>query len=171
MLSNHYSMTTYGHEWNWAILAALSLIGAGARHYFNLKHKGQHKQWILPVAALAMVSLAFVTKPAPIKRVGNANSASETKLFYSDIQPILEKHCVSCHMEPPNNPLWPMPTPPKGINLSIPLSAKNHASQIMAQAVNSKTMPLANQTKMTDEERAKLGQWIQQGALLDGEKP
>ena len=171
MLSNHYSMTTYGHEWNWAILAALSLIGAGARHYFNLKHKGQHKQWILPVAALAMVSLAFVTKPAPIKRVGNANSASETQLYYSDIQPILEKHCVSCHMEPPNNPLWPMPTPPKGINLSIPLSAKNYASQIMAQAVNSKTMPLANQTKMTDEERVKLGQWIQQGALLDGEKP
>ncbi|MAD60997.1 MAG: hypothetical protein CMH49_05720 [Myxococcales bacterium] len=74
-------------------------------------------------------------------------------------------------MEPPNNPLWPMPTPPKGINLSIPLSAKNYASQIMAQAVNSKTMPLANQTKMTDEERAKLGQWIQQGALLDSEKP
>jgi len=172
MVSNHFSMSTYGHEWNWAILAALSLIGAGARHYFNLKHKGQHKQWILPVAALAMISLAFVTRPAPMVRLSQGVAGVDhPPLVYSDIAPIIEKHCVSCHAMPPNNPLWPMPTPPKGLNLTLPSSVKSHAAQIMAQSVNSKTMPLANQTKMTDEERAKLGQWIQDGARLDGETP
>ena len=166
MVSNHFSMSTYGHEWNWAILAALSLIGAGARHYFNLKHQGHHKVWILPVAALAMFALAFVTKPKPVTYSPASAETAQVKLIYSDIHPIIEKHCVSCHAEPPNNPLWPMPTPPKGVNLTKPEWVKKHAAQIMAQAVNSKTMPLANQTQMTDEERAKLGQWIMSGAHL-----
>ena len=166
MISNHYSMSTYGHEWNWIILAALSLIGAGARHYFNLKHKGQHKVWILPAAALAMFALAFVTRPKPIVYQAASAGIKEEKLIYSDIHPIIDKHCVSCHAEPPNNPLWPMPTPPKGVNLTKPKWVKKYAAQIMAQAVNSKTMPLANQTNMSDEERAKLGQWIMSGAQL-----
>jgi uncharacterized membrane protein len=60
-----------------------------------------------------------------------------------------------------------MPTPPKGVNLSEPELVKAHAPQIMAQAVTSKIMPLANQTGMTDEERQKLGRWIVGGAKLD----
>ncbi len=41
MVSIHYAMT-YGHRYNWAILAALALIGAGTRHYFNLRNRGRH---------------------------------------------------------------------------------------------------------------------------------
>ena len=164
MVSNHFPSTTWSHSWNWAILAALTLIGAGARHYFNLKHQGQHKEWILPVAALAMVTLAFVSRPqAPIVNHG------ETKPTYSSIAPIIEQHCVSCHAAKPNNPLWPMPSPPKGIDLSKPEYVQTHASQILTQAVHSKAMPFAgNQTGMTEEERARLGVWIEAGALLDG---
>jgi len=171
MISNHFPMT-YGHGANWAILAALSLIGAGTRHYFNLKHKGHNNVWILPVAALAMVALAFVAKPAPpplptLKPVG---AVEATKVTYA-AQSIIEKHCVSCHQAHPKNKLWPMPTPPKGIDLSDPHNVKRYASQIMAQAVSSKIMPLANQTGMTDEERAELGAWIQAGAKLDTVSP
>ena len=39
MISNHFPMT-FGHASNWAVLAAIALIGAGIRHYFNLKSKG-----------------------------------------------------------------------------------------------------------------------------------
>jgi uncharacterized membrane protein len=192
MISNHFAMT-YGHAWNWAILAALSLIGAGARHYFNLKHRGQHKVWILPVAALAMIALAFVSRPQPRSitiapsvtqtevsvdsgskapksapvALGISSTKTPAKITYSAIAPIIQKHCVSCHAPQPNNPMWPMPTPPKGIDLTNAQSVKSHAPQIMAQAVNAKIMPLANQTKMTDAERARLGAWIQGGALLD----
>ena len=166
MISNHFPSSTYGQTWNWAILAALSLIGASARHYFNLKHKGHHKVWILPAAALAMFALAFVARPqTPTVQNGTA------KLTYSDIAPIIEKHCISCHQTHPNNPLWPATSPPKGVNFSTPASVKAHASQILAQAVQAKIMPLANQTKMTDAERERLGQWIAGGALLDEEKP
>ena len=37
MMSGHFP-STFGHPWNWAILAALSIISAIARHYFNMKN-------------------------------------------------------------------------------------------------------------------------------------
>ena len=71
MISNHYPMT-YGHKYNWLILAAISFIGAAVRHYFNLKNKGKQKVWILPVAAAGMIALAIVTAPMK-KPVSNLN--------------------------------------------------------------------------------------------------
>lgn len=174
MISNHYGMT-YGHAWNWAILAALSLIGAGARHYFNLKHRGQHKVWILPVAALAMFSLAVVSRHFPKDQPQAEASSSAAPVFAyldkdSDIEQIIETHCVSCHAEHPNNPLWPQSAPPKGLDLTNPETVRNHAAKIKSQ-VSMKIMPLANQTNMTQAERDRLIQWIDQGAHLKQVKP
>ena len=53
---------------------------------------------------------------------------------------------------------------PKGVNLETATNIKQHAEAIKAQAVTSKVMPLANVTKITDEERALLGQWVDAGA-------
>ena len=39
MTSNHYAMT-YSHEYNWLILAAITLAGALIRIYFVARHKG-----------------------------------------------------------------------------------------------------------------------------------
>ena len=39
MVSNHYAMT-YGHEYNWLILVALSLAGALVRVYFVARRAG-----------------------------------------------------------------------------------------------------------------------------------
>ena len=60
MISAHYPFT-YGHKYNWIILALISVIGALVRHYFNLRNKKQYKPWILPVAAIGMVLLIFYT--------------------------------------------------------------------------------------------------------------
>ena len=38
---------------------------------------------------------------------------------------------------------------------------------IKKQAVDSKIMPMGNKTNMTDEERQRLGMWIDQGAKLE----
>ena len=32
MISNHFPVTTYGHRWNWAVLAVLTLVGWAAAH-------------------------------------------------------------------------------------------------------------------------------------------
>ena len=63
MLSTHFA-STWGHEWNWAILAALMLVGAAVRHAFNLRNRGRNAMWILPLAALAMVVLYYVVRGA-----------------------------------------------------------------------------------------------------------
>ncbi|MGE0151118.1 MAG: urate hydroxylase PuuD [Reyranellaceae bacterium] len=59
MLSTHFA-STWGHEWNWAVLAALMLVGAAVRHAFNLRNRGRNGLWILPLAALAMLVLYYV---------------------------------------------------------------------------------------------------------------
>lgn len=61
MISNHFS-STYGHALNWLVLIGLGLVGAGVRHYFNLRNKGQNALWIWPVAAAAMVGLFFLVR-------------------------------------------------------------------------------------------------------------
>jgi len=62
MLSKNYA-STWGHEWNWAILAGLACVGALVRHFFNLRNKDRAGEgtWIWPVAAVAMAVLFYVT--------------------------------------------------------------------------------------------------------------
>jgi uncharacterized membrane protein len=49
---------------------------------------------------------------------------------------------------------------PKNITLETIADIKKHAATISAQTVQTKAMPLGNQTGMTDEERATLAQWL-----------
>lgn len=62
MVSSHFPFT-YGHQWNWAILIGLSIIGAGTRHWFNLRGQRRRNVWLLPVAAAGIITLALVTVP------------------------------------------------------------------------------------------------------------
>jgi uncharacterized membrane protein len=164
MLSNHYPMT-FGHQYNWAILAAISVIGMGARHYFNLKHNGHHKGWILPVAAVAMVALAIVSKPRASAPLDTPSSQPTTKIsqitFHQHIQPILQVRCISCHATKPSFPGFA--APPQGIILESYEQARAVHTKLKSSTVDSQYMPLGNLTKITPEERALLGSWIKQG--------
>ena len=84
MVSNHFPMT-YGHEFNWAVLAAISLIGAIIRHHFNLKSKGHLNVWILPVASVAILALAFVIRPVQKAPIANAEKST---IQFADIEPV-----------------------------------------------------------------------------------
>ena len=159
MISNHFPMT-YGHSMNWAVLAALSLISAGIRHYFNLKHKGHHNVWILPVATVAMLALAFVMAP----QAQNKNSDLSTSITYQDIHPIIVNRCQPCHSSNPN--FMGFTQPPQGIIYETPEQVKAVVHKIKAQVVDSMMMPPGNLTKITDQERAQLGAWIAGGAKL-----
>jgi uncharacterized membrane protein len=48
-----------------------------------------------------------------------------------------------------------------------PEKIKSLVTRIRFRAVESKTMPLANKTGMTEDERVLLGRWIDQGAKLE----
>jgi uncharacterized membrane protein len=158
MISSHYPMT-YSHEWNWALLAGISLAGAGTRHWFNLRGQGHKNAWILPVAAVLMVSAAFVTRPAPPPPIDGALS------FALDIHPIVTRRCTPCHAEKPT--LLGYTAPQGGIKLENGPEIKGHAQKILQHAVLTKYMPLGNLTKITEAERVKLGQWVRSGAALE----
>jgi uncharacterized membrane protein len=71
---------------------------------------------------------------------------------------IMRKHCVTCHAVSPTHESFR--EAPKNITLETLADLKKYASTIYAQTVQTKAMPLGNQTGMTDDERAALGLWL-----------
>ena len=71
MISNHFP-STYGSQYNWLILAGIAVLAVLVRHYFNTRHNSHKYAWTLPVAALGMLCLAYVTGPAQMPRAPEA---------------------------------------------------------------------------------------------------
>ncbi|WP_434711744.1 urate hydroxylase PuuD [Pseudomonas sp. D3-27] len=65
VISNHFP-STYGSQYNWLILAGIAVAAVLVRHYFNTRHDSNRFAWTLPVGALAMICLAYVTGPKPM---------------------------------------------------------------------------------------------------------
>ena len=171
MISNHYP-STYGGTWNWAILMALVVISASARHYFNIRHKPEKATWILPLAALALLSLAWVTQPAayvapPVAPSQAVNTAVVPSAALSEDQPtnlaaqafaVIQTRCANCHSAQPSSPMFS--APPAGVVLDTPQQMETQKARIYQRSVVLKTMPLANMTQMTEPERSLIGDWF-----------
>lgn len=154
MVSNHYPFT-FGHAHNWAVLAAISVIGAGVRHWFNLRGQGEKNVWILPAAAVGIVALALVSAPRDDLR--NAAPVS-----FETVRTIIEERCLSCHSATPTQ--VGIDVAPQGVMFDTPEQIVSQAPRINSVVVVSKTMPLGNISAMTEEERQQLGAWFAQGA-------
>ncbi|KAH1546083.1 hypothetical protein KXX17_001299, partial [Aspergillus fumigatus] len=135
----------------------MSAMGVAIRHVFNLRHKGADPRATMAIAAaLGIFTITYVSlEKAGVKQAGG-------DLAYADIQPILAKHCVTCHAPHPANPAFA--APPLGVLLDSAEHASAVAPRIKKVAVDAQVMPLGNMTNMTLEERAKLGTWIAAGA-------
>jgi uncharacterized membrane protein len=156
MISNHYPMT-YGGPYGWLVLAGIALAGVLVRQFYLLTHRGRFVA-ALPIAALLMLA-AIAAAIAPRASAPAANSAPT----YADIAPILQQRCVGCHAAHPSFP-GVSGVAPNGVMLDTRERAIANAAGIDRMAVQSRTMPLSNLTKMTDAERARLGEWIRGGA-------
>ena len=156
MISNHYPMT-YGHEQAWLILVGLFAIGAFTRVFFNLKNAGRFIGWMLPVAAVAYIALAVATGPTVVPTTGEV-------VTWAQIEPLIAKHCKTCHSATPTHHIFT--TPPNGVTYDTPAEVQAKSAMIKLRAVDTATMPLANETNMTAEERALLGAWIAGGAQI-----
>jgi uncharacterized membrane protein len=156
MVSNHYPMT-FGHEWNWAILAAISLIGAGVRHWFNLHGMGRKNVWLLPATAVATVALALVSSP-------RSSAEYQGEVTFAMTRTIIEQRCITCHSATPTSELYD--AAPQGVMFDTPEQIGNMAARINTQVVVTQAMPLSNLTGITEEERAIIGAWYRQGARI-----
>ena len=80
---------------------------------------------------------------------------------YSTVQAIVMQRCVPCHSAHPTmagfNPA------PLGIKFDTEAEIRGSIGDIRTYSVNSKIMPYANLTSMTDAERATIGAWINAG--------
>ncbi|WP_124367809.1 MULTISPECIES: urate hydroxylase PuuD [unclassified Pseudomonas] len=190
MISNHFP-STYGSHYNWLILAGIAVAAVLVRHYFNTRHNSQKYAWTLPVGALAMISLAYVTGPTPAPEVAKAPTAIEYQPLpetalgggvkpaapaapaaepapaqastdFGQVHHVIEQRCTVCHSAKPTSPLFS--TAPAGVMFDTPAQIQQQAARIQAQAVASQIMPLGNITQMTQQERDLIGTWINQGA-------
>ena len=153
MISGHYPLT-FGSEYSWLVLAGIALIGVFVRHYFNLKNRGQNKLWMLPVAALLMATLAYLTLPK-----SNAKAVQVSAVSYEMIAPVMQQRCVSCHAANPTDNAFKVA--PKGVLLDTQFGLEKNADSVYAQTVTTHAMPIGNLTKMTVDERVLLGHWYQ----------
>lgn len=152
MISNHYPMT-YAHEYNWLILSAIGFITAFARHFFNLRHKGEFKPVILIIAAILLAVLAAFMAPKKVELAeGKAGLSS------SEAMQIVTQRCTSCHAEKPTQPGFV--APPAGVILETEAQVKSIKDKFI-QVTQSQYMPLGNMTQMTQEERNALIVWLQ----------
>ncbi|MCG2836473.1 urate hydroxylase PuuD [Photobacterium sp. WH77] len=185
MISNHFP-STYGSEYNWLILAGLAVFSILVRHYFNTRHGSQKFAWTMPVAALGMIALAFVTSPyaskmgetsapaasAPAVKAESATAQAETDsaqpassgVSFAQVNEVIQIRCSVCHSAQPTHAAFS--TAPAGVILDTPEEIKVNAPRIVAQSVQTKVMPLGNLTQMTDDERKLIGTWVEQGAHL-----
>ncbi|MEO8741453.1 MAG: urate hydroxylase PuuD [Casimicrobiaceae bacterium] len=155
MISNHYPMT-YGSKYAWLILIAIMLLAAYVRHFFNLQHRGR-TVWAIPVsAALATLALAIVIAPdKPRAAAGGPPS-------FAKVQAIVIQRCATCHADKPTQEGFVVA--PKDVKLHTPELIVANAQKIYEQAVVTKSMPIANLSGMTDDERATVAAWVAAGA-------
>ncbi len=158
MISNHFP-STFGNEYQWAVLAAITLGTAGVKHYLNLKEQGQLSVMVLPVSILLLLAVAFITAPQ------KNNEECKSEVSFAQIYPIITERCSTCHSSKPTDEVWT--APPNGVVYDTPEDITKLTDKIMQRVVITKTMPQNNKTGMTPEERELIRCWINQGASLE----
>jgi len=157
MISNHYPMT-YGGPYGWLVLAVLGAAGVCVRLFFVRSHKGK----ILPVLPIAAAVLIIAVAVALAPRAPAPQAGDPVTIAFATIQPIVAQRCAVCHAAHPTEEGFT--AAPQGVMLDTPERIVQASARIQQQAVTTHAMPLGNITKMTDGERALVGQWIAQGA-------
>jgi uncharacterized membrane protein len=158
MISNHYPMIVSA-PLNWLWLAGLSLAGISIRHFFNLKNAGQIRPDFLLLGALAFATVAVLSeslKPAP--------PAAVPVPPFTEVRALVDRHCAMCHSAAPTHK--GITAPPNGVVLDTDQGLTKNAAKVYDRAVASHSMPLNNETHITDAERASLGAWIKAGAKV-----
>jgi uncharacterized membrane protein len=158
MISNHYPMIVSA-PLNWLWLAGLGISGWTIRHFFNLKNAGQLRLDVLALGALAFVTVAVLNETAK-----PAAPAEVPVPAFAQVRALVDRHCVMCHSAAPTHK--GLAAPPNGVRLDTDEGLAVNAAKIYERAVATHSMPLNNETGMTDAERASLGAWIKAGAKV-----
>ena len=163
MLSTHYSFT-YSHPRNWLVLLGMMAAGAAIRQFFVLRHgyklgRNAHP-WpylIAGVALIAALIVAMAPSPASVPAATATPADTPGPVGYAQIQPVIAQRCYGCHGQSMQM---------KNVRLDSAALLAQHAPAVYQQAVVLRAMPMTNATQITDDERALIKKWFEDGALV-----
>ncbi|HEX9292191.1 MAG TPA: urate hydroxylase PuuD [Gemmatimonadales bacterium] len=160
MLSNHFP-ATYAGPRNWLVLLLLFVAGAAVRHV--MIGREARARWALLPAALALGGAMFLSTPhgAAARAPG---AATDSVPSFATVRLVIAQRCQPCHSQYQTDRT--MGPAPAGVTFDTPESIARFAERIRVRAVETRTMPLANKTGITEDERVLLGHWIAAGAPL-----
>lgn len=156
MVSNHFP-STFGNQYQWIVLAAISISSAGIKHWLNLREQGKLSIWIMPVSVIVLLAVAYITAPQP-------SNTKCKEVAFAKVNSIIQQRCVQCHSSKPTDNIYT--APPNGVKYDTPQEILLKKDLILQRVVITKTMPQNNKTNMTPEERDIIRCWIEQGASL-----
>ncbi len=160
MLSNHFP-AVYAAPLNGIVLVLLVVAGAAVRHV--MIGRGAGRAWACVPALASLVGVLLLTRPAAELRGPLAAAPTPGPVpEFAEVQAIVQSRCGTCHSRVPSAAGFA--AAPAGVTFDDANSVRRLAMRIYQRAVVTRTMPLANVTGMTDEERAVLARWVEHGA-------
>ena len=160
MLSVHFP-SLYAHGHNWIVLLVLAAGGALARHVLNVRFTFPSWKPALGVTMVATLAALVLLLRAPGGRADGpaiGGPGDRDSVSFGDARHIIDRRCTSCHSQSPSD--VSLGAIPAGVAFDTPDQITRFAARIRERAVVTRTMPPANKTRMTDEERARLGRWL-----------
>jgi len=165
MISNHFS-SFYSHHFSWVLLLVLMTGGALVRHFMNIRFVFPSWRYGLASTIAVTIGLLFFVASRPAPGVESEPVVKWTgAVTFKEVNGVIQKRCVTCHSANPADVTFGKN--PSGVTFDDPSSYKKMAERIKVRAVDTKTMPPANKTGITPEERDLLDQWIAKGAPLE----
>jgi len=162
-VSAHFP-SVYSHRWSWLLLLLIVATGATVRHLMNIRFT---TPWWRPalagtIAVSAIALYAAVTVGAASRAAIATSPGIPAVVTFDDARHVIDRRCAACHSLQPSDSSFG--AAPAGVAFDLPAQIQSHAARIRERAVVTRTMPPANKTHITDQERAILGRWIEQGA-------
>jgi uncharacterized membrane protein len=160
MLSSHFP-GLYSNGLSWLVLGVLVLAGASVRHILNVRFTFARWKPALAVTMAASVLALYALSARPAATRAQPGSGAGGPVTFAQANAVIQKRCAVCHSaDAADRTFGPAPG---GVAFDTPAQIRARIDRIRARAVETQTMPPANKTFMTEEERALLGRWIDQG--------
>ncbi len=161
MVSGHFP-ALYARPESWLPVFALTGAGVAVRHLLNIRFAWP--AWrpalagTLVLSALALYAL-IRGSAAPS---GAPGAAGAGPVSFADVRHVIDRRCGACHSARQSDQSFG--PAPGGVMYDTPEQIVSWAARIRERAFVIRTMPPGNRTRITDEERALLGRWVEQGA-------
>jgi uncharacterized membrane protein len=150
----------YGANGRLGILFTIVAAGVAVRHTLNIRYTLGSWLPLLGSVIVAAVVLLRMFQQQTAPPVGLDDSAPVT---FADARHVIDRRCAVCHSAQPADLTFGPAA--GGVSLDTPAQIAAYANRIHERAVVSRTMPPANKTNITDDERDLLRRWFAQGAI------